>query len=146
MWLPKIWWVKPNSYQIIYIYIYPSIFQKLSILLLIYPDYLVGNIPITLAEHVYRLEHHMEVSWNWGTPISSIDRLIFHYKPSILGTPNMFKRQISPAGNVPPNTTKHHQHLVLLFGLFGISLRLILTTRWAQMEWSWFHSRKRLHK
>ena len=50
------------------------------------------------VEHVFFFakEYHMVVSWNRGTRKSSIDRWIFHYKPSILGYPRLWN---PPYGN-----------------------------------------------
>ena len=47
--------------------------------------------PMFVQEKYHKNGIHMGVSWNGGTPKSSHFNRIFHYKPSILGYPHLWK-------------------------------------------------------
>ena len=62
----------------------PIIIHDSPIIILYYP---INILVFPMSTHYYPI---MAVSWNGGTPISSIFRWIFHYKPTILGIPHLW--------------------------------------------------------
>ena len=73
--------------------------------------------------------HYMEVSWNGGTPKSSIFNGIFHYKPSIWGYPHSrkppYKCVCLRIGSIFPRSRglSAHSPLKMVFCGYSISFR-----------------------